>query len=78
MDEVFITALGKIPARPAIGNDEMEDYLGRINGQPSRARARAVSSGTGFATNQVRAAYALDKQQRTTVRGQQPDRRGGR
>lgn len=37
-NEVYITKLSKfLPNRP-VANDEMEDYLGMINGQPSKAR----------------------------------------
>ena len=39
---VYITALGKhLPGAP-VTNDEMEDRLGRIHGQPSRARKRVL------------------------------------
>jgi 3-oxoacyl-[acyl-carrier-protein] synthase-3 len=38
----YITALGKfLPGEP-VGNDQMEDHLGRIGGKPSRLRARIL------------------------------------
>jgi 3-oxoacyl-[acyl-carrier-protein] synthase-3 len=59
-NEVYITAMGKfLPGEP-VGNDEMEDYLGRIGGKPSRAKKRVLDqNGIKFRH------YALDKQQNT-------------
>src|SRR5438105_1868868 len=58
--DVFITSLGKFFPGPAIGNDEMEEYLGRVHGRPSRARARVLAQ-NGIQSRH----YAIDKQQRT-------------
>lgn len=53
---VFITALGKfLPGEPVL-NSEMEDYLGLINGQKSKARALVLRQ------NRIKSRYyALDK-----------------
>lgn len=59
----YITGIGKYLPGPSISNDEMEDYLGRINGRTSRAKARILKQ------NGIRSRhYALDKSQRTTHR----------
>ena len=62
----FITHMGKhLPGDP-IANDEMEAYLGQVNGRPSRVRARILKS------NGIRQRYyALDRQQRTTISNSQ-------
>ena len=61
--EAFITALGKFLPGPPIGNDEMEDYLGRILGKPSRLRRRVLSQ-NGIVSRH----YAIDKNQRSLYR----------
>ena len=63
MNDVYITAMGKfLPGKP-VGNDEMEDFLGRIRGRPSRARERILKQ------NGIRSRYyALDTQQRPLYR----------
>src|SRR5262249_24392547 len=63
MNDVYITAMGKfLPGKP-VGNDEMEDFLGRIRGRPSRARERILKQ------NGIRSRYyALDNQQRPVYR----------
>ena len=63
MDDVYITAMGKFLPGPAVTNDEMEDYLGRIGDKPSRARARILKQ-NGIVSRH----YALDKSQRSTHR----------
>ncbi|WPB81337.1 3-oxoacyl-[acyl-carrier-protein] synthase III C-terminal domain-containing protein [Archangium violaceum] len=61
--DVYITSLGTfLPGKP-IGNDEMEAYLGRIQGKPSRARARVLKQ-NGIQTRH----YAIDTQQRSLFR----------
>jgi 3-oxoacyl-[acyl-carrier-protein] synthase-3 len=58
---VFITAAGKfLPGQP-IHNHEIEEYLGCLYGQPSRAKNRILRQ-NGIVTRY----YALDKQQHTT------------
>jgi 3-oxoacyl-[acyl-carrier-protein] synthase-3 len=60
-NEVFITNITKfLPNRP-VSNDEMEDYLGMINGRPSKAR-RIVLRNNGI----VNRHYALEKGGRIT------------
>ena len=66
MNDVYITALGAfLPGEP-VGNDDMEEYLGRVHGRPSRARARTLAQ-NGIQTRH----YAIDKQQRTLFRNSQ-------
>ncbi len=60
MPTAYLTALGKFLPGPPIGNDEMEDYLGRIHARPSRARARVLKQ-NGIVSRH----YAIDKQQRS-------------
>jgi 3-oxoacyl-[acyl-carrier-protein] synthase-3 len=60
MASVYVTALGKFLPGSPIGNDEMEDYLGRIHERPSRARARVLKQ-NGIVSRH----YAIDKQQRS-------------
>jgi 3-oxoacyl-[acyl-carrier-protein] synthase-3 len=60
MKEIFITAMGTfLPGEP-VSNDEMEDYLGRINGQASVVKPRILKQ-NGIKTRH----YALDKNQKT-------------
>ena len=61
MSEVFITSAGIFLPNKPISNDEMEDYLGRINGKDSRARHRVLSQ-NGI----TKRYYAIDKNQVTT------------
>lgn len=59
--DVYITGTGSyLPGEP-ISGDEMEDYLGKVGGKPSRLRSRILRS-NGIKTRH----YALDKEQRTT------------
>ena len=62
MKDCYITAAGAfLPGEP-ISNDEVEDYLGKIDGQASRAKARVLRQ------NQIRTRhYAIDKNQNTTI-----------
>ena len=58
-NKAYITAAGKfLPGKP-VGNDEIEDYLGRINGKDSRTKERILKQ-NGI---QYRY-YALDKNQK--------------
>jgi 3-oxoacyl-[acyl-carrier-protein] synthase-3 len=61
MTSAYITHLGKcLPGEP-IPNDEMEAYLGYINGKPSKVKRRILAS------NGIRQRYyALDRHQQTT------------
>lgn len=60
MSDVFITSTGVfLPGHP-ISNDEMEDYLGRINGNPSVAKNRVLKQ-NGIQSRH----YAIDKNQKT-------------
>ncbi|MEO0825377.1 MAG: beta-ketoacyl-ACP synthase III [Cyanobacteria bacterium J06635_15] len=64
--DAFITHVGKfLPGEP-IANDEMEDYLGKVNNRPSRVKARILKS-NGIQQRH----YALDQQQQTTVSNSQ-------
>src|SRR5262249_26740129 len=56
----YLTALGKFLPGAPVSNDEMEDYLGRIHGKQSRARARILKQ-NGIEQRY----YAIDKQQRS-------------
>ncbi|BBI35155.1 3-oxoacyl-[acyl-carrier-protein] synthase III C-terminal domain-containing protein [Cohnella abietis] len=60
MNEVYITSMGKfLPGLP-VGNDEMEDYLGRVNGKGSKSRRRILEQ------NQILYRhYAIDKEQKS-------------
>lgn len=61
MGEAYITkAAGFLPNSP-VGNDEMEDYLGMVNGRPSRAR-QIVLRRNGIKSRY----YALDKKGNVT------------
>lgn len=60
MNNVYVTSMGKfLPGEP-VGNEEMEDYLGRINGKSSKSMRRILEQ------NKIRYRhYAIDKQQRS-------------
>ncbi len=60
MNEVYIISAGIFLPNSAISNEEMEDYLGRINGENSRARERILKQ-NGIKQRH----YALDKNQKT-------------
>ena len=57
----YLTSTGAFLPGPPVGNDEIEDILGRVDGKPSRLRGRILRS-NGIRTRH----YALDRQQRTT------------
>jgi len=61
MNEVYITRISKFLPNQPVENDEMEAYLGMIDGKPSRAR-RIILRSNRIATRY----YALDKQGNTT------------
>ncbi|MEA2787340.1 MAG: 3-oxoacyl-[acyl-carrier-protein] synthase, partial [Candidatus Eremiobacteraeota bacterium] len=55
MLDVYINGFGAFFPGPPVGNDEMESYLGRIGGKPSRYRALVLRN------NKIRSRhYALD------------------
>lgn len=61
MNSAYINSIGKfLPGKP-ISNDQIEDYLGKIGGQASKARHRILQS-NGIQQRY----YALDRQQNTT------------
>jgi 3-oxoacyl-[acyl-carrier-protein] synthase-3 len=60
-NEVYITSFGVFLPNEAVTNDDMENYLGRINGTNSVVRDRILKK------NGIRSRYyALDRQQRST------------
>ena len=63
MKGVYINSAGSfLPGQP-IGNEQIEDYLGKINGTTSKAKNRILKN------NGIRQRYyALDRQQNTTHR----------
>jgi 3-oxoacyl-[acyl-carrier-protein] synthase-3 len=61
LNEVYITKTATYFPNNPISNDEMEDYLGYINGKPSKSR-RIVLRNNGI-TNRY---YALDKNGKST------------
>ena len=61
MEEVYITALGTFMPNNSISNNEMEDFLGKINGKPSSAKSRILKQ-NGIQKRY----YAIDKNQKTT------------
>jgi 3-oxoacyl-[acyl-carrier-protein] synthase-3 len=61
--DVYITSLGKfLPGEP-ISNEQMEEYLGKVQGRPSRARSRVLSQ-NGITQRY----YAIDREQRSRLR----------
>lgn len=61
MNEVFITSSGVFLPNEPISNEEMETFLGCINGKSSRAKDRILKQ-NGIKTRY----YAIDKNQETT------------
>jgi 3-oxoacyl-[acyl-carrier-protein] synthase-3 len=61
MHNAFITSIGKFLPGNAIANDQMEDYLGKVNGRPSKVKNRILKS-NGIQHRY----YALDKNQQIT------------
>lgn len=62
-DYVYLTGFGSFFPGPPIANDEMEDYLGRIDGRPSRVRHRVLKH-NGIQSRH----YAIDRQQQSLFR----------
>jgi 3-oxoacyl-[acyl-carrier-protein] synthase III len=61
MNNAYINSIGKfLPGEP-INNHQMEDYLGKVNGRPSKVKSRILKS-NGIQQRY----YALDRQQNTT------------
>lgn len=66
MHNAYINSIGKfLPGNP-IGNDQMEDYLGRVGGRPSKLKHRILKS-NGIQQRY----YALDRQQHSTFSNSQ-------
>ncbi len=61
MNQVYINDIGVFLPNEPIANDEMEDFLGRVNGVSSSAKSRVLNQ-NGIKTR----FYALDKNQKTT------------
>lgn len=59
--DVYITSFGAFLPNEAIANDEMEDYLGKIDGKSSLVRSRILKQ-NGIQSRY----YALDKKQQST------------
>ena len=62
MKNVYITASGAYLPNQPIHNDDIESYLGQINGKASAAKNRILKQ-NGIKTRY----YAIDKEQQTTV-----------
>lgn len=58
----YVTSTGSYLPGDPVGNDEIENVLGLVNGKPSRLKARVLKS-NGIQTRH----YALDRRQRTTM-----------
>jgi 3-oxoacyl-[acyl-carrier-protein] synthase-3 len=58
---VYLTSTGAFLPGPPIGNSEIEDVLGRVDGKPSRLKTRILKS-NGIQTRH----YAIDRTHRTT------------
>ncbi len=58
-NKAYITAAGKFLPGPPVGNNEIEDYLGRVNGKYSRTKERILKQ-NGIQHRH----YALDKNQK--------------
>jgi 3-oxoacyl-[acyl-carrier-protein] synthase III len=54
----YITSMGKFLPGTPVGNDDMEEYIGKIGGKPSRARKRVLNQ-NGILVRY----YAIDRQQ---------------
>jgi 3-oxoacyl-[acyl-carrier-protein] synthase III len=61
MQPVYITSIGCYLPNDPVSNEEMEDYLGAINGKPSAVRERILKQ-NGIKTRH----YALTKDQKST------------
>lgn len=56
MNDVYITRISKFLPNKPVANDEMEDYLGKINGKPSKSK-KIVLRNNGIESRY----YAIDK-----------------
>lgn len=61
MKKVYITSTGSFLPNSPISNEDMEDFLGRVNGRPSRVKDKILDQ-NGITTRY----YAIDKNQNTT------------
>lgn len=61
MNEVYVTAMGCFLPNDPVSNEEMEDYLGKINGRESNVKSRILKQ-NGI----VNRHYALNKKQEST------------
>jgi len=61
MKHVFITSIGAFLPNKPISNLEIEDYLGKINGEPSRLKSKILNQ-NGIKTRH----FALNNQQEST------------
>ena len=61
MNSIYITSSGSFLPGKAINNNEIENYLGLINGKPSRTKKRILKQ-NGIKTRH----FAIDKQQNST------------
>ncbi|MBE9916494.1 beta-ketoacyl-ACP synthase III [Paenibacillus donghaensis] len=60
MNTVYITSIGKFLPGSPVGNDEMEDYLGKVGGKSSKSKRIILEK------NQIRNRYyAMDKEQKS-------------
>lgn len=60
MNPVYITSLGKFLPGSPVGNDEIEEYLGKIGGKPSKTKRLILEK------NQIKYRYyAMDKEQKS-------------
>jgi len=66
MSGVFINSIGKFLPGDPIANHQMEDYLGKVNGRPSKVKHRMLKS-NGIQQRY----YALDRHQQTTYSNSQ-------
>ena len=66
LSQAYITQVGQCLPGDPIGNDDMEAYLGQVNGQASRVKNRILKS-NGIQQRY----YALNQQQQTTHRNSQ-------
>jgi 3-oxoacyl-[acyl-carrier-protein] synthase-3 len=61
LNAAYITSTGSFLPGPPVGNDDIEDILGRVEGRPSRLKARILKA-NGIRTRH----YAIDREHRTT------------
>ena len=59
--DAFITSMGVFLPGPPVGNEAMEEILGRVRSKPSRLRERILKSNRIISRH-----YAMDRNQRTT------------